>query len=60
MEKEILQCVGYIWEDYDTEGNLLGKHFFEDRPEHIYLKELHKNIKPIYIRKGNDEKVNSS
>lgn len=60
MDKQILQCVGYVWEDYDTEGNLIGKHFFDEKPKHIYLKELQQNIKPIYIRKGNDEKLNNT
>ncbi len=60
MEKEILQCVGYVWEDFDSEGNLIGKYFYEEKPDHIYLKELKKNIKPIYIRKGSDEEVKNS
>ena len=59
MEKEILQCVGYVWEDYDTDGVLIGKHFYEEKPKNVFLKELQKNIKPVYIRKGLDEKINS-
>lgn len=60
MDKEILQCVGYVWEDYDTDGVLIGKYFYEEKPENVFMKELRDNIKPIYIRKGMNEKSNTS
>ena len=52
--------VGYVWEDYDTSGELIGVYFFKTKPKNLYLKEIIKNIKVVYQRKGCDEKVNSN
>lgn len=52
--------VGYVWEDYDTSGELIGVYFFKDKPKNLFVKEIYKNIKTVYLRKGNDEKVNSN
>jgi hypothetical protein len=52
--------IGYVWEDYDTSGDLIGVYFFKTKPKNLYLKEVYKNIKPVYKRKGIDEKINSN
>ena len=51
--------VGYVWEDYDTSGELIGMYFFKDKPKNLFVKEIIKHIKVVYQRKGCDEKVNS-
>lgn len=51
--------IGYVWEDYDTSGELIGIYFFKDKPKNLFVKEIYSNIRSVYLRKGSDEKVNS-
>lgn len=52
--------IGYVWEDYDTSGNLIGIYFFKTKPKYLFVEEMYKNLKAIYKRKGCDEKTNTN